>query len=142
MIGMTADAAAENCATWKGARPLFPGHSFSMGSLQICVHQVDEVLGKLGGNLFLGTVSEVKTDMGFEDLAHEGVDAAADSGKQHELAAAIFIGGERTLDGVELTADFSESLQQLQLLAFLMGHGLPPCFDYTNRGYSINPAGV
>jgi hypothetical protein len=41
-----------------------------------------------------------------------------------------------------LAANFSQSLQQLQLLAFLMGHGLPPCLDYTNRGYSINPAGV
>jgi hypothetical protein len=41
-----------------------------------------------------------------------------------------------------LAADFSESLQQLELLAILMGHGLTPCLDYTHRGYSINPVGV
>ena len=80
--------------------------------------------------------------MGLEDFAHEGVDAAADGSEQHELAAAIFVGGERSLDGIELAADFAEPLQQLEFLAILMGPGFDSSLAYTHGGYSINPVGV
>ena len=58
------------------------------------------------------------------------------------VAAAILVGGQRALYRIELTAHFSQSLQQLYLFAILIGHGAPPWLDYTHRGYSINPEGV
>jgi len=144
MVGSLADGCGESEGARCGGEPRF-GPEFiepSMALLQIGVYQVDEVFGQFGGDLFFGAVGEVEADVGFEDFAHEGVDAAADGGKQHELAAAIFVGGERSLDGIELAADFAEPLQQLEFLAILMGHDMSPCLDYTHGGYCINPVGV
>src|SRR5215469_9404239 len=63
-------------------------------SLEIRANEVDEVLGQFRGDLLRGTVGEMEADVGFEHLAHEGVDAAAHGGKQHQLVAAISVAGE------------------------------------------------
>ena len=53
---------------------------------------------KLGGNLLLGAIGQVETNMRFEHLAHQGVDAAADRSQQHELVAAVAVGvSERSI---------------------------------------------
>lgn len=96
-------------------RPIF--------SLEIGVDEIDEVFGELGGDLFFGAVHEVKADVGFEDFAHEGVDAAADGGEEHELPAAFFVGCEGALDGVELSADLAEALEEFEFFAVGLGHG-------------------
>jgi hypothetical protein len=41
-----------------------------------------------------------------------------------------------------LATDFSDSLQQLDFFAILVGHDMPPGLNYTHPGYSINRVGV
>ncbi len=79
--------------------------------LQIGADQVDEVFGQLGGDLLLGAVGQMEADMRLQNLAHEAVDASTDGGEEHELSAAILVGSEGALDGVELSAEFSDPLQ-------------------------------
>ena len=113
-----------------------------MTSFQIGVHQVYEVFGQLRGDLLLGSVGEVKTDMSLQHFAHQRVDAAAHRRQQHQLAAAIFVGRQRALHRVQLPAHFSQPLQQFELFALLMGHSWPPAVDSTYPRYGINPEGV
>ena len=82
--------------------------------------------------------------MGFKDLAHEAVYATADGGEEHELAAAVFVGGEGALNSIELTAEFAEALEEFEFFAFVMGHGVGPPFalDDTYLGYGIYLVGV
>ena len=124
------------CADTMGARPAL------LALLQVRVHEVDEVFGKLWGNLLFCAVDEMEANVGFKDLGHEAVDSAAHSGEEHELASAVFACVERTLDGVELAANFSETLKEFNFLAILVGHVGLLLFDNTYPGYGIYPEGV
>lgn len=89
---------------------------------QIRADEVNEVFGEFGGDLLLGAVDEMEADVGFEDLAHEAIDAAADGGEEHQLTAAVFIGVDEALDGIELAAEAANALEELDLFAFVDGH--------------------
>lgn len=91
--------------------------------LQIGAHQVDEVFGERWRYLVADAVREVKADVGFEYLAHEGVDAATDGGEEHELAAAVVAGEQGALESLELSAELVEALDLLKFFAFPVGHG-------------------
>ena len=91
--------------------------------------------------MLFGAVDEVEADVGFEDFAHESVDAAADGSEEHELSSAIFIGEQGALNGVELSAEFADSLEEFNFLAFLVGHGGSPV-DNTHPRYGIYGVGV
>ncbi len=64
-------------------------------SLQICAHQVDQVLGQLRSNLLLGPVHKVEPDVILQNLPHQPVHPAAHRGQQHQLIAAIFVHSQR-----------------------------------------------
>jgi hypothetical protein len=108
---------------------------------QIGANEVDEVFGEFRGDLLLDAVDEVKSDVGFENLGHEAVDAAADGREQHELASAIIVGRQRALDGVQLATQFAYALRELDGFAFVMGHEVIP-LDNTYPGYGIYGVGV
>ena len=110
-------------------------------SFQIGAHQVDQVFGQFWGNLLLGAVHQVKPDMRLQHLAHQAINPAPHRRQQHQLAAAIFIGRQSTLDCIQLSAHLAYALQQLQFLALVLGHRISP-LDNTNPGYGINPVGV
>lgn len=111
-------------------------------SFEVGADKVDKILGQFGSNLLLGAVGEVEANMRFKHFAHEAVDAPADGGKEHQLAAAFLIGGERTLHGIELSAQLSQALKQLHFFPFVVRHGATLRLDNTHPGYSINPMGV
>jgi len=106
------------------------------GSFQVGADEVDQVFGELGSNLLFGAIDQVEADVGFEDFAHEAVDTAAHGSKKHELCAAIFIGEQGALDGVELAAEFADALEEFKLFSFLVGHEGPPV-DNTHPRYGI-----
>jgi len=110
--------------------------------LQIGAHQVDQVLGQIGGNLLLGAVDKMEADVRLQHFGHQAVHASADGGQEHQLISAVFVARERALHGVELAAQFFYALQQLGFFPILMGHGLDSSLDNTHRGYGINPVGV
>jgi hypothetical protein len=109
---------------------------------EVGADEVDQIFRQLRSDLFLGAVGEMKADVRFKHLAHEAVDASTNGGKEHQLAAAVFIGGERTLDGVELAAQFAQALKQLHFFPFVVRHGAFLRLDNTHPGYGINPMGV
>jgi hypothetical protein len=109
--------------------------------LQISTNQVDEVLGEFRCDLLFGAVDQMETDMGFENLSHEAVDASADGCQQHELVAAILVPTEGSFDGIELAAKFAHPLQEFDGFTFKVGHGWTP-LDNTYPGYGINAMGV
>lgn len=113
-----------------------------MSLFEVGADQINEILSQLGSDLLLCSIGEVKANVRFKHFAHEAIDASADSGKEHQLAAAVFIGGERTLDGVELAAEFAQALQQLHFFPFVVRHGGNLRVDNTHPGYGINPMGV
>ena len=49
--------------------------------------------------------------------------ATTDGGEQHQLPAAIFIGAQQALDGVQLTTQAADALQQFQLFPIVKSHG-------------------
>ena len=87
--------------------------------LQIRTDEVDEVFGEIGGDLLFRAIDQVEADVGFKDFAHQSVDAAPDSGQEHELAATILVGVDETFHRVELAAKAADSLKQLHLFTFL-----------------------
>jgi len=110
-------------------------------SLQVGTNEVDEVFGEFRGDLLFCAVDEVEADMGFEDFTHKSVDAAADGSEEHKLCAAVFIGKEGALNGIELAAEFADSLKEFYFFAFLVGHGVSPV-DNTHPRYGIYGVGV
>ena len=111
------------------------GHR-GFGLFEVSANEVNEVFGEFWGNLLFDAVDEVEADMGFEDFTHESIDAATDGSEQHELPAAVFIGEQGALDGVELPAEFADALEEFNFLAFLVGHGGSP-IDNTHPRYGI-----
>lgn len=103
---------------------------------QVSADEIDKVLGEFGGDLLLGAVDEVKTDVVFEHLGHEAVDAAANRGQQHQLVAAVGVALQRALDGVQLPAHLADSLEELHLFTFVVGHR-HLLLDNTHPGYGI-----
>ena len=93
---------------------------------QVCPDKIDEIFGQFGGDLFLGAVGEMEANVRLQHLAHEAVDASTNSGEKHKLVSTIFLGGEGALNGVELSAQFTNSLQQLQFFPFVVGHDESP----------------
>lgn len=81
---------------------------------QICPNKIDQILGELRGNPFPCATGQMEADVGFEHLAHETVDAATNGGEQHQLRSAIFIGGERALEGIELSAKLAQALREFE----------------------------
>jgi len=57
----------------------------------------------------------MKPDMILEHFAHEAVDAAADSSQQHQLVSAVLIGGQRSFNGIQLSAQLTQALHHLDL---------------------------
>src|SRR5579863_5853644 len=94
-------------------------------SLEICANQVDEIFRQFWRNLLLGAVSEVEPDMGLEHLSHQSVHAAANGRQQHQLVAAVSVAVQGPLDGVELAAQFANSLDHFDGFALVVGHGAP-----------------
>jgi len=119
-----------------------PDAEVKMALLQIRPDQVNQILGQLGSDLLFSSVDEMESDVRLQHFGHEAINAAADSGKEHQLPAAIFVGVDKALDGIQLTAQATDALQLLQLLTFVDGHKLSPRLDNTHPGYSINPEGV
>jgi len=107
--------------TWRRANLAEDSRSF-----QVSAHQIDQIFGQFRGDFFLGAVGEVKTNMGFQILAHEAVYASANGSEEHQLVAAIVLGKEGALDGIELAAEFADALQELQFFPFVVGHGRSP----------------
>jgi len=105
-------------------------------SLQIGAHKVDEIFGKFRGNLLFGSVDEMEANMRLQHLTHQAINAPTDSGEQHKLSAALFIRGQRALDGVQLAAQFSHPLQQFCFFALMSRHRGSP-LDNTHPRYSI-----
>jgi hypothetical protein len=106
------------------------------------MNQVNQILGEFGSNLLLGAVGQMKANVSLEYLTHEAVDTAADGSQQHELAAAIFVGVQRALDGIELAADFAKALEEFEFFAIHVRHFSDLLLDNTHPGYSIYPVGV
>ena len=106
--------------------------------LEVGADQVDEVLGEFGGDVLPGAGGEVLADVSLHNLAHEAVDAAADGGEEHELAVAVFTGGEEAFEGVELAAEPAEALEELGSFPFgeVAGGGGGRIL-YTHWGYGI-----
>jgi hypothetical protein len=109
-----------------------------LASLQICVHEIDQILSELGRNLFLRAISQVEANVRLKHFAHQAVDPAAHRRQQHQLVTAIVAGGKRALDRFELAAYFFYALQKLYLFPFLVGHFAIPPLDNTIPGYRIN----
>jgi high affinity Mn2+ porin len=114
---------------------------------QVCPHQVNQILGKLRGNLFLRAVRQMKANMRLQHLAHQAVDPAPHGRKQHQLVSAIILGLQRPLHCIQLSTQLAHPLQQLHFFPLVMRHDKSPmnfalqgCYTY--RGYSIYPSGV
>ncbi|SPE28565.1 hypothetical protein SBA5_670015 [Candidatus Sulfotelmatomonas gaucii] len=95
-------------------------------SLQIGTHQVDQVLGQFWSKLFLGPEREVETNMIFQHLTHQAVDAAAHRGQLHKLITAIFVGIQRPFNCIQLAAQLAHSLKQFHFFPPMRGHGNSP----------------
>jgi hypothetical protein len=65
----------------------------------------------------------METNMRLHDFAHQAVDPAAHRGKQHQLAATVFVGIDQAFDSVELAAHPAYTLEELKFLAIMHGHG-------------------
>src|ERR1700691_2718969 len=113
-----------------------------MSSLEIRMHQVDEIFSQLRRNLLFGAVCKMEADVCFKHLGHEAVDAATHRGKLHQLTAAVLIGRQGALDCVELAAKLFQALRELEFFAFVVRHGAAPLIADTYPGYSINQGRV
>jgi len=113
-----------------------------MVSFQVCAHQIDQVLGKLRGNLLFRAVDKMEADMCLKHLGHQRIHASAHGCQQHQLPAAIFIGVDEPLDRIQLPAQAADPLQQFQLLSFVQRHGVSSWLDNTHPRYSMNGVGV
>lgn len=71
---------------------------------EVCAHQINKIFGEFRGNLLFGAVDEMKANVVFKHLCHQSIDAAAYSGKQHELVATIGVTIDGTLYRIELAA--------------------------------------
>ncbi len=60
---------------------------------EVGADEVDEVFAEFGGEGGVSVLEEVEADVVFEDLGHEGVDASADGGEEHEDLGAVVIVG-------------------------------------------------
>src|SRR5208282_4958343 len=112
-----------------------------MKLLKIGANQVDQVLRQLWSNLLFGPIRQVKSNVGFENFAHQAVHATAYRGQQHQLVSAVVVGRQSSLHGIQLSTKFAHALQQLDFLPLLMRHRVSP-LDYTQWGYTIYPVGV
>ena len=112
-----------------------------VNSLEIGANKVDQILCKFRGDLLLDPVDQMEADVRLQDLAHQAVYTATDGGKQHKLIAAVFVVGERSLNGVQLSAQFANPLHHLYRFSFVVGQSKPP-LDYTHPRYSMNGVGV
>jgi len=79
--------------------------------LEVCADEVDEILSEFGSYLLFGSIDQMEADVGFEDFAHEAIDPSADRSKEHQLPSAVLVGSQETLDGIELTAEATDSLK-------------------------------
>ena len=96
-------------------------------SLQIGAHQVDQVFGQLGCDLFFRPIGEMKPDMIFEHFSHQTVDTAANGSLKHQLVSAVLIGRQRAFNGVQLSAQFAQALHHLDFFPLMVGHRRSPC---------------
>lgn len=114
-------------------------------SFQVRANQINQIFSQLGGNLLLGAIGKMKSDMRFENFCHQAVDATAYGRKKHQLTATVVIRGQKPLHGIQLAAQAPYSLQKLQLFPLLYGHRSPrltiptPGIVYTVYGYGQEP---
>jgi hypothetical protein len=108
-----------------------------MFSLEVGADDVDEVFGEFGGGFAL-LAHEVEADVVLHNFSHETVDAAANSGKQHEYVGALVLFGEGALDGFDLAFDAADALKEFRI--FVVCHDFSPEIlqtKYTLWGYTI-----
>ena len=104
---------------------------------QIRAHEIDKILRKFRCNLFFCAVIQVKPNMRLEHFCHQAIYATAQRGKQHQLLAAVLVGGNKALHSVQLSAQPAHPLQEFHLLSLMDRHGGCSRVDNTHPGYSI-----
>lgn len=75
----------------------------------------------------------MKANVILQNLTHQAVNASANSGQQHQLVATILVVIQRSLNGVQLAAQFANPLQQFHSLS-IVGHRAAP-FEFVCQAF-------
>lgn len=102
---------------------------------QIGANKVNEIFCKFRSNLLLGAIGEMKSNVRLKDLSHQTVDATANCRKQHQLATAVLVRIDLTLDRLKLSAKTADSLEQFHFFSIMNRHRrITSCLDIPGGG--------